>query len=67
MNSVNGITVGELIEVLNKHNRDNVVCLTDLEDDDKIYRSVSIVIPIDNVEYIGDDGIIDNGNILLLY
>lgn len=63
----NTLTVQDLINILESQDKNAVVCLTDLEDDVKIFRSIKIIESALNEEYIDDGGEFKIGNILLLY
>ena len=67
MKEKNAMTVQDLIDVLETQNKDAVVCLTDMEDIEKTYRSIAIIEALSDKEYVDDSGESKTADIVLLF
>ena len=62
------MTVQDLIDFLESQDRDAVVCVTDLEDETRTFRSIVMVEAIQNEEFVNENAEFETAdNIVLLY
>ena len=62
------MTVQDLIDFLQIQDKDAVVCVTDLEDETKTFRSVAMVESITNQEFVNENAEFETAEkIVLLY